>query len=313
MDRKALAGELIGRTSTRGLACQQLSATKFIPDSAWFGRIAHEQHFLKCYAVGAAAYRSVLVGRSAGRVQGLWVISRRDETVELTNPNGHPPVRSQWPEGVRYRHMKLLDDDIATLTLTPNDHVRVTRPVRTAIDIARFDGVRPGVMAFDSLFFGIDDYEQRQRRFDIERTLPKMSGMRGIERARQAFALSSKLSESAFESLLRVILHEHGITVQEQMWIGDYRVDFLWGQLIIEVDGRVKYEGQANDAVLAQTAREDWLREMGYEVIRIKTHELLTNEDACVSRIISLKRRSETRGPVRVEASRKRPWPRRRA
>ena len=102
---------------------------------------------------------------------------------------------------------------------------------------------------------------------------------------------------------MRVILLEHGIEPELQMWIGKYRVDLLWGKVIIEVDGYMKYEDKPHDQLMEQMKRENWLKEQSYEVVRIYPSDILRDPDACIARIRQAKELADARGPVLVEAS----------
>ena len=114
----------------------------------------------------------------------------------------------------------------------------------------------------------------------------RMKGTKGIGKARAALAKATNRSESAYETLLRLILQEHGITCHAQVSIGPYRVDLLVGDVIIEIDGRVKYAKQPEDVVLKQLEREDWLREQGFKVLRVRTGEIDRNEVEVVRRVL---------------------------
>lgn len=92
------------------------------------------------------------------------------------------------------------------------------------------------------------------------------------------------------------------------MWIGHQtRVDLLWEQLVIEIDGESKYEDVPHQTVMRQLKRENWLKEQGYEVLRLFPAEILRDEQRCIERVVEAKARADARGPVRVPASQDRP------
>lgn len=288
--------------------CIKLSATKFIAAAHWNQLRRYEQEFLRCYAVAASARRAVLVGRSAARLHEIWVIPSPHETVELAQRSGNPPSKSQWPDGITYHRMSIPDSDIshwrASDPAGAPSTLCVTNEARTVVDIARLHGVRDGVVAMDSLFLGQPPINKIETRKQLLSVLKRLIGKRGIGAARLAFELSSDHSESAYESLFRVILHSNGIDVQEQMWIGKFRVDLLWGQLIIEIDGAAKYEDRPHDKVIKQLARENWLKEQGYEVLRLFPAEILRDKENCLHRVIEAKRRADARGTALIQPSR---------
>lgn len=306
MDQAGLVGLLVGRGDVEKQACLKLSATRFIPVEAWAGLQRHEQEFLRCYAAGVAAHKSVLVGRSAARATGMWVLRKEPELVELAQRGGHPPSKSQWPDGVVYRNVPVPAIDVWEAELA--GHLRFTTPSRTAIDIARFHGVRDGVVAMDGLFHGQTPIAQHTARAGLAETMERLAGKNGIGLARRAFELCSEKSESPFETLFRIILAEHGIVVLEQMWIGKrFRVDLLWGTLVIEIDGYIKFEDMPHAEVMKMTRRENWIKEQGYEVLHLFPIEILTDEAECVRRVRAAKARADNRGPVAVPATSRRP------
>lgn len=318
MDRTALVGLLVAKASVDQQSCLKLSATRWVPYDDWQKLKAHEQQFLRAYAAGAAAHKAALVGLSAARVGGLWVVASNQLPVELAIPSGRQPSRSQWPEGTVYRQVTVPDAamttfdqtfpggeeelDPAVRALRTKDNVRLTTPERTAIDIARMHRLRDGIVAFDSLFAGKDDAAKRATAKDVEWALGQMAGKKGVGKARAAYEASSQLSESPYESVFRIVLESHGIHVDLQMQIGEYRVDMLWGNLIIEIDGAIKLEDRPTEVVKRQLARENWLREQGYEVIRLSTGEIIHNELLCLRRVVEAKQRADRRGPVLVQA-----------
>lgn len=301
MDTLLLRALLVGKGRAKEIECERLSGRRWVPTAEWQRLRRHEQQWLRCYAVGASTNKAVLVLRAAARMNGMWVLPLSDDPVELILPSSHPPPRRQWPDNVMYKHMDVPEIDIHVAECG----VRCTRPIRTAIDIARYKGFREGVIAFDSLFRGLDGRQRRQLHADVGAAVERLAGVRGIETARRAFAACSSLSESPFETLLRLILADAGIIVAVQMWVGPYRVDLLWGQLIIEVDGRAKYSDAAQATVMAQLERENWLKEIGYEVIRIFSDEILKDEAGCVARILRAKERADQRGAPRFEPTEK--------
>lgn len=288
MDLEYLSGLVITRSAAEHHECVQVSGTRFIPEEEWKKLKRHEKELVRCFAVATSARKAVLVGRSAARAQGMWVLAHDAEIVELAQREGRPPSKSQWPEKVIYRRVCLPDRDVGE-----GQGMRYTQPARTAVDIARFHTVRDGVVAMDSVCA-----KRLATHRDIEAVIRRLGGKHGIAKAREALSLSSAKSESPFETLLRVILAENGIPVEEQMWIGDFRTDLLWGNLIIEIDGRMKFEDTPHETVLKQLERENWLKEQGYEVIRFFPSEILKDEAACVQRVLRAKLLADARVPL---------------
>lgn len=312
MDQAKLVALLVARGDVEREECVPLSATKFVPVRMWTGLKRYEQEFLRCYAIGVSAHKAVLIGRSAARVLGLGVLIQEPEIVELAQRNGRPPSKSQWPDGVIYRNIPIPDVDIlehdAFDSAGGGGSIRLTMPPRTAVDIARFHGVRDAVVAMDSLYREQTPFGQESIQRELAATIDRLSGKKGVGLARRAFELSSMKSESTYESLFRIILTELGIQPQEQMWVGRrFRVDLLWGTLIIEIDGYIKFEDMPHEEVMKMTRRENWLKEQGYEVLHLFPVEIIFDEAGCIRRLYEAKARADMRGPVSVPATPYRP------
>ena len=290
MDRNALITHLIRPGNADEVPCLRLSANKFIATSTWEQLKPYEQEFLRAYAVGAAAQKALLVGRSAALIHGIWTLPQKNAPVLLSYPKQAAPAKGSWPKGVEFRRLTVPAVDSYTFTSRAGDTIRTTTPARTAVDIARLHGVRHGVVAMDSLFHHAHPREHETIRAELEDVVTRLAGKRGIARARQALNWCSTKSQSPYESLLRVVLRQRGIAVEEQMWIGRYaRPDLLWGQLVIEVDGDAKFTDNGQAAALEQLERENWIRLQGYAVVRITPRELLRNEERVVRDILDLK------------------------
>lgn len=111
---------------------------------------------------------------------------------------------------------------------------------------------------------------------------PAQCGLRHVTRATTVAALADPLAESPGESLTRLELLRLGLEPRAQVEVRDARgfvgrVDLLVDDIVVEFDGRVKYEGADARTVFAQEkVREDRLRAAGYRVVRIVWKDLLT-------------------------------------
>ena len=74
-----------------------------------------------------------------------------------------------------------------------------------------------------------------------------------------------------------------GFKFRRQKPMGPYIVDFvcLEKKIIVEVDG-----GQHAQQISADTAREDSLRKMGYKILRFWNHDVLSDTNAVLERIL---------------------------
>jgi hypothetical protein len=170
-----------------------------------------------------------------------------------------------------------------------------TEPLRTVLDCARLMDADWGVaMADASLQRGLLDREELTNAARTQRRT------HGSARARALPSHCSPAAESPGESLLRLRLVRMGLRPQEQVsmpWVeGNPRVDFLVGTLVIEFDGRAKYEldGLPARAHWEEKRRHDRLVEAGYEVLHIVWADLW-DEPALRARITRALQRSRQR------------------
>ena len=204
----------------------QLTKSIYFCAATWKKLKEYQRAFLRCYAAGCQSRRAVLIGCSAARLNGVWTIAR-NEPVTLAVPNGQPhSLNGDWT-GYEYRYRQIPEADIIY-----DGPVRYTNAICTAIDIARERGVREGVVAIDSVLSGHGDHLYAELLHQFRATIARLAGRKGIANARKALPLASRLSDSPYESLLRLILDAHGVPYRTQAVIGRYRVDFLIGCLL---------------------------------------------------------------------------------
>ena len=166
-----------------------------------------------------------------------------------------PRTRGRWSDrvsGIRLHRAAVAPHDIVIVR-----GVRVTSPLRTAIDISRHRAIEEAVAIVDSFLraclFTAEEFIAR-----AERSLGP-----GRLRIQTVASLIDPLSGSILESLTRVLLWRNNLAVpdtqftfrdQQGGWVG--RVDFAWPRLraILECDG---YEFHADRAVF-QKDRRRW-------------------------------------------------------
>ena len=89
-------------------------------------------------------------------------------------------------------------------------------------------------------------------------------------------------AESAFWQLAKA--SGFGEKCRRQYIIGQYIVDFFFrkSMLIVELDGEYHFteEQQKEDAI-----RQDWLKHMGYRIIRFTNEEVLFNTEKMIERV----------------------------
>ncbi|MEX3505161.1 endonuclease domain-containing protein [Corynebacterium sp. LK2510] len=255
----------------------QLGACWGYPLEAWVGLPAHERQLVEILAADRGSSGSVFVGRSAARLMGMWLTPLTSETVELSlRSGGSSPSRQGHPR-YTFRHSRLHDADIRTVSGCP-----VTSAVRTFADIARYHGFAEGLVAADWLQF---------RGLSREQLLREVNGLgrlAGIATVRRCASLSVACSDSGPESLARAHLLCAGIgPLSVQHRIGDYRVDLLiddW--LIIEIDGAVKYRGpDAEQVRQREFNRQKRIGNMGYVFLRYTPEFVRRHPDRFIAEV----------------------------
>lgn len=165
---------------------------------------------------------------------------------------------------------------LPSVRLQDRDGLRVIEPAYAILGIAAENGLRQTVAVLDAgLHTGLVASSR------IEEMLGVCPGWPGYEVVTAATALTDPEAESPGESLTRLLLRSLGYSVRSQVEIRatspefSARVDFLleFYPVVIEFDGLKKYaaaDGSADHGALVRAkAREDRLRALGYEVVRL--------------------------------------------
>lgn len=272
-----------GAESPHHLALQcgeltQIAPWVAVPTATWRQWVRHKQQFAKVVAAGWSTHRAVLIGKSAARLWGMWVISREGEEVELAVPSGSIPPRRLTPKGYRYRRVKSLQESTVSIA-----GVRATNPARTCLEIARLHGFPDGLVATDSALRQHD-----VTTYDLREELAKMQRTRGQAAMRKVIEHAYGGSESPYESYLRALIIERfpqaKIEPQKPL-LGKYRADLcLDGWLVVEVDGDAKYDGtygkEPVHVVKQQIKRQRALENRGYVVLRFGSSEVKASDEA---------------------------------
>jgi hypothetical protein len=165
-----------------------------------------------------------------------------------------------------------------TRDLRPSDWtiiggVRVTTPIRTALDLGCKLTRREAIAVMDALM--------REHGFtvaDLLRELPRYARRRGVIQLRQLVPLVDGLAESSGESWTRIEIDNRGLpTPVLQHWVNvdgipTYRLDLAYphARVAIEYDGQEFHtspEDRRRDAL-----RRQWLRDHGWTVIVLDKH-----------------------------------------
>lgn len=239
----------------------------FFPTDLWSSLRWHEKRFVKVVAVGRSVRTTVLVGRSAGRFAGMWVVALTPEKVEIASTRGNiGPTLRRNPDYIVRRFR------LSPRETYEHDGVKATRLARTAIDIARLHGFVEGLIAFDWLLHTGTD------RAVILKEIQRMGHFHGKNTALRCLRHATALSESPFESLARALLIEAGLDPQPQHSVGAYRADLaIDGWLLIEIDGDAKYEEDTVETIKRENDRKKRIENQGYTILRFRPQELLAN------------------------------------
>lgn len=158
---------------------------------------------------------------------------------------------------------------------SPEWEVRVVEPALAVLQVAATFGVEAGLVSADgALRDGLVTQEQLT-------TLADQRRGNGGTHTRTVAQHANGLSESAGETRCRWLFHVLGLPTPvlqaaihdpEGRFIG--RVDFLFAEesTIVEFDGLVKYTDR--QSLVAEKAREDALRALGFSVVRITWDDL---------------------------------------
>jgi predicted transcriptional regulator of viral defense system len=226
-------------------------------------------------AAALAGYGSAAAAshETAARLHGLDLLGRPSARVILTRPRGagsrsaRPPVRM---------HTSWLPPDQVTM----RNGLKVTTVARTVIDVARTSSFRAGVVVADSAL-----RTGQTTKDELRAVLAGCRQWPGVGIAARVVDFADKLSESALESIARVLFRDCGLpSPQLQAWVGgDYqviaRVDFFWKQFntIAEVDGVLKYADP--DRARQQLRRDADLRDAGFEVVHFSWKDITQAPD----------------------------------
>ena len=224
---------------------------------------------LRARAVGAAVKpHHVVTDRTAAWLWGIDVHTYAEldsvPDVEACALRRNEPTTVSGVDG---RTRDLRPDDITML-----DGIRITTPLRTALDLGCCLRRREAYAALNAFArkFGLT-------RRDFVRALGRYRRRRGVVQLRQLVDLIEPRVESERESWVLLAIYDAGLPLPEpQYWIEIdgvlvYRLDFAYPRLriVVEYDGfdaheRTK-EQQEHDA-----ERRAWLRDHGWTVIVVR-------------------------------------------
>ena len=226
---------------------------------------------------------AVVSHMSAAVLHGLPIWTDRLGQVHLT--------RSRSGGGQRRRYVRVTGLPLDEVDVVTCNGMATTSLARTVLDLACALPMERSVAVGDgALRFGLTPAE-------LQAQLDRAVGRHGVPAARRAIAFLDPRSESAQESVSRVLFWRHGLAAPQLQYevfshtgtlVG--RTDFAWPELrtLGEFDGRIKYgralrPGQDVEEVLYQEkCREDALRDLDWQVVRWVSPDLRDPADLLV-------------------------------
>ncbi|HEY5033011.1 MAG TPA: DUF559 domain-containing protein [Actinomycetes bacterium] len=213
---------------------------------------------------------------SAAALHGLDLLDETALHITSTHRRRSPPADVQVHRGHLAQHEVVGIGDI-----------RVTTPLRTLLDCARYLEEPAAVVLADSAL----------RKHQV--SLPELWAEArrcagpGSARVRRVVCLANVASESALETLARLLFAAHGLHPKLQVVITDAhgfvaRVDFLFEaeRLVVEADGHAHHSDRAS--FQRDRQRCNALVAAGYRVLRFSWADVVGRPDHVVSLVRSL-------------------------
>ncbi|TCC19596.1 type IV toxin-antitoxin system AbiEi family antitoxin domain-containing protein [Kribbella speibonae] len=174
--------------------------------------------------------------------------------------------------GVRHHRGKLTDADLTVVAGLP-----ATTVPRALFEMGCTSSFEAAVVSADAV--------RRDHPINeavVQRLLQVTEFWTGSATARAALKFSDPSSESVGESRLRVLLHTHGLPTPVLQAVFDDaagfigRVDFFFAaeRTVVEFDGLLKYGDGARETLIREKLREDRLRALGLQVVRVTWADL---------------------------------------
>lgn len=235
----------------------------------WRAAKPWERHALRVRAVAAGMDPEKPITFTHHSALCLWGIALYgvDDRIHLTSPSGR---RGRNDSGASFHR------PVPAPFVTTRQGISVVTPAAACLQVAAFFGAEAGLVSAD------DTLRQGYATSgDLAAALDVLGVARTSRAPRQVVALADPRIESAAESRARWAFHLAGIEqptpqVEVRGAQGQFvaRVDFLVEKfrVVIEIDGMGKYQDIRD--LRAEKKREDWLRELGYEVVRLTWEDL---------------------------------------
>lgn len=210
---------------------------------------------------------AVLCDRTAAWLHGV-------DAVKFWEQDILPPVETvvlRDSSRIRRTGLRGGERDLAPTDVMEIGRIRVTTPLRTALDLGCALHARTAIAAIDGLIAA-----HGLTRKDLEAQLPRFRGRRGVLQLRELVAIADPKSESPGESWTRLAIAQAGLPLPiAQYWVTDrgepvYRLDLAYPKLriCIEYDGTDAHDSEAQRE--HDSRRRSWLAARGWKVIVVR-------------------------------------------
>ena len=204
-----------------------------------------------------------------------------------------PPVEAFTLRGHRApqrREVRGGERDLSSQDRTTVGGVRVTTPLRTALDLGCRLNRRDALAAIDALMRAHGLVSS-----DLAQCLLRFAGRRGVVQLRELVGLADPRAESSGESWTRLEILDHGLPRPEVQWwvkVGGkptYRLDLAYPHAKIAIEYNGEEFHSSDEDLAADAERRDWLERHGWTVI-VVDKDSFTDEaiEAWIGRIREL-------------------------
>lgn len=272
------------------------------PATLWERRALEARAVGHSLAPGGSAH--ALSHQSALMVHGLPYFGE-DDLVHLVRTDGHRGRR----DATIQVHRPVDATDVVEV-----DGIRVVTPALAALQMAASRGPEAGIVSLDAVLRRAEDADQSatgERHGpgraalveQLERHLAT-GALRPVRDVRTVVSFADGRSQSAGESRSRWLLHVLGWASVPQFEVRDGPV--LYGVVDLKIEGHdviVEFDGSGKygspDDLLAEKRREDQIRDLGYEVVRL-TWSDLAHPRLVRQKILKAIARAESRAQARA-------------
>jgi len=230
----------------------------------------------------------VLARRSAAWVHGLNLLDYRGfpTTPPIEVVTGDQRLRPRTPLITAYAADDLIASDVVEV-----DGLRVTSPLRTAVDLARLTRRSDALVSVDAFL-----HQKLITPEEFEKNLVRWRKRRGIRQAWEIADLCDGRSESGGESRMRLRIIDLGlprpelqIDVVDPIGVAKYRLDMGWRRwcLALEYDGEEFHGEEFTDH---DKTRREWIARRGWTVGVFTKEQIFTASRVFEDTVLSLVR-----------------------